>query len=118
MSEKHPCCEGVDVHLTPTTEPAPADQMTDDEQRHTDTPSADNMRSPARSRAVSIARWAGVAISLLSVVFAIMTYLGIWNYLRGDVLLSEVAARFDRSYSEDASRPGRQGDKEWSPLIR
>jgi len=66
----------------------------------------------------TVVRWIGVGISALSVIFAILTYLGLWNFLRGDNLLSDVAARFDRSYSEDAGRPVRMGDKEWAPLIR
>jgi hypothetical protein len=77
-----------------------------------------NPVSPARDRAVSIARWSGVAISIVSVVFAVMTYFGVWNHLRGDDLVSEVAARFDKSYSDDASMPVRRNDKEWQPLLR
>ncbi|HEY6519990.1 MAG TPA: hypothetical protein VIZ19_11515 [Roseiarcus sp.] len=56
-------------------------------------------------------------LSVLSVCFSIFTYLGAWNYLRGDNALAVVAARFDKSYSEDASRPVRRGDKEWPQLI-
>jgi hypothetical protein len=71
-----------------------------------------------RSRAVSIAKWSGVVISILSVVFAITTYLGVWNYVRGDDLVGNVAARLDKSYGEDAGRPVRPTDKEWAPLLR
>ena len=74
--------------------------------------------NPARSRAVSFVKRSGVVISILSVSFAVMTLFGGWNYLRGDDLVSEVAARFDNSYSSDASIPVRPADKEWSPLIR
>lgn len=66
----------------------------------------------------SIVRWLGVGLSAVSVVFAILTYLGVWNYLRGDTLLVDLAARFDKSYTEDAGRPVRPTDKEWAPLIR
>jgi hypothetical protein len=83
-----------------------------------DQPPIANPVRPARDRAVTIARWSGVAISIVSVVFAVMTYFGVWNHLRGDDLVSEVAARFDKSYSEDASIPVRRSDKEWEPLLR
>jgi hypothetical protein len=73
--------------------------------------------SPARSCAVRIARWFGVALSFLSVAFAIMTYSGIWNYLRGDTLLTDLAVRLDLSYAQ-VSRQVRPGDPEWHPLIR
>ncbi len=66
----------------------------------------------------SVVRWIGVGVSALSVAFAILTYFGLWSFLRGDDLLADVAARFDRSYSEDAGRPVRMGDKEWAPLMR
>ena len=33
-------------------------------------------------------------------------------------MVSDVAARFDKSYSEDASKPVKRGDAEWQPLIR
>jgi hypothetical protein len=42
---------------------------------------AANSPGPARLRAVSIARWSGVLLSVVSVLFAIVTYLGVWNYL-------------------------------------
>jgi hypothetical protein len=66
----------------------------------------------------STARWLGVLVSVISVVFAILTYLGVWNEWRGDNLAAAAATRFDKSYSQDASRPVRNGDKEWSPLMR
>jgi hypothetical protein len=69
-------------------------------------------------RLKSIVRWIGVFVSALAVIFAILTYLGVWNSLRGDNLLAEVATRFDKSYTEDAGRPVRPGDQAWSPLIR
>jgi hypothetical protein len=47
-----------------------------------------------------------------------MTYFGVWNHLRGDDLVSKIAARFDKSYSEDASIPVRRDDQEWQPLLR
>jgi hypothetical protein len=66
----------------------------------------------------SIVRWAGVGLSALSVVFAILTYLGVWNSLRGDTLVADLASRFDQSYTQDAGRPVRPVDKEWPPLLR
>jgi hypothetical protein len=65
-----------------------------------------------------IARWLGVVFSAVSVLFAISVYLGVWSEWRGNNLVAAVAARFDKSYSEDASRPVRPSDKEWPPLIR
>ena len=53
-----------------------------------------------------IARWTGVVVSVGSVLFAFLTYLGVWNEWRGDNLLIDVATRFDSSYSQDAGRPG------------
>lgn len=66
----------------------------------------------------SIARWLGVIFSALSVGFAVLTYYGVWNSWRGDDVLADLADRFDKSYTEDAGRPVRPGDKEWRPLIR
>jgi hypothetical protein len=65
-----------------------------------------------------IARWAGVGVSVASVLFAILTYLGVWNEWRGDNILAEVATRFDSSYSQDAGRPVRPGDKAWPVVMR
>src|ERR1700677_995890 len=64
------------------------------------------------------ARWLGVIFSGISVVFAILTYFGFWNEWRGDNLAAAAANRFDKSYSQDASRAVRNGDKEWLPLMR
>src|ERR1700752_2340572 len=66
----------------------------------------------------SMVRWSGVFVSVLSISFAFLIYIGFWNDVRGDNLLAAVAARFDRSYSPDAGLPVRRGDKEWPPLIR
>jgi hypothetical protein len=65
-----------------------------------------------------IARWTGVVVSVGSVLFAFLTYLGVWNEWRGDNLLADVATRFDSSYSQDAGRPVRPGDKAWPVLMR
>ena len=62
-------------------------------------------------------RWAGVAVSVLSVAFAVLTYLGVWNELRGDNLVAALAARLDTSYAE-VPRQVREADKEWLPLMR
>lgn len=66
----------------------------------------------------SIVRWLGVVVSIISVIIAILTYHGIWNEWRGDDLAEAVADRFDKSYAEGASQPVRDGDKEWSPVLR
>ena len=68
-------------------------------------------------RAVNIVRWIGVALSIASVVFAVLTYFGAWNYLRGDTLLADLAGRLDLSYAE-VKRQVRPGDPEWEPLLR
>lgn len=99
-------------------DPSRTDHLAAHEKIPSDTPAVGEPHSLARSRVVSIARWSGVAVSIMSVAFAIMTYLGVWNYLRGDILVSDVAVRFDKSYSEGASMPVKRGDKEWKPLIR
>jgi hypothetical protein len=65
-----------------------------------------------------IVRWLGVGLSALSIVFAILTNLGVWNFVRGDNLLADLATRFDKSYTEDAGRPVSPTDKEWQPLMR
>ena len=65
-----------------------------------------------------IARWTGVVVSAASVLFAILTYLGVWNEWRGDNLLTDVARSFDSSYSPDAGRPVRPGDKAWPVVMR
>jgi hypothetical protein len=64
-----------------------------------------------------ILRWTGVLVSALSIVFAILTFYGVWSYLRGDTLLYYLAERLDTSYAE-VSRQVRPADKEWQPLIR
>ena len=69
-------------------------------------------------RVKQVARWTGVGVSVASVLFAILTYLGVWNEWRGDNLLAEVATRFDSSYSQEAGRPVRPGDKAWPVVIR
>ncbi len=66
----------------------------------------------------SFARWLGVLFSAASVLFAISVYCGFWDWWRGDNLVAEVAARFDKSYAANASWPVKPGDKEWVPLIR
>ena len=65
-----------------------------------------------------LARWMGVFVSALSVLFAVLTYFGLWNELRGDNLVAAAASRVDKSYSQDASLPVRDGDKEWPTLMR
>jgi hypothetical protein len=62
-------------------------------------------------------RWLGVSVSALSVLFAFLTYLGLWNELRGDNLVAALASRLDTSYAQ-VSRQVREGDKEWPPLMR
>ena len=63
-------------------------------------------------------RWVGVAVSLVSVGFATLSYVGFWSYVRGDDLLEALASRLDTSYAQNVSRQVRPGDPEWRPLIR
>jgi hypothetical protein len=65
----------------------------------------------------SIARWVGVGLAALSVAFATLSYVGFWNYLRGDDLLSALGSRLDTSYAP-VSRQVRATDPEWVPLLR
>jgi hypothetical protein len=82
-----------------------------------DQPPITNPVSRVRSRAVGIARWSGVAVSIVSVVFALLTYFGFWNYFRSDTLLEALAARLDLSYAE-VNRVVRPEEPEWRPLLR
>jgi hypothetical protein len=65
-----------------------------------------------------LARWIGVLFSALSVLFACLTYAGVWNEWRGDNLVAAIASRFDTSYAKDVSRQVREGDKDWLPVMR
>jgi len=51
-------------------------------------------------------------------VFSLLTSWGFWNEWRGDNSLLEVAARFDKSFTTDASSPVRPSDPAWLPLMR
>src|SRR5262249_38064390 len=66
----------------------------------------------------SAARWIGVALSLVAVAFAALSYVGFWRHVRGDDLLDALANRLDTSYAADVSRQVRPGDPEWRPLMR
>lgn len=70
------------------------------------------------SKARNAVRWLGVLLSLTSVLFATLSYIGFWSYIRGDDLLDELANRLDTSYAVNISRQVRPNDPEWSPLIR
>jgi hypothetical protein len=48
-----------------------------------------------------------------------MTWLGVWNDLRGDSLASDAARRFLRlNWSSDQLSTLKSGDKEWQSVIR
>jgi hypothetical protein len=70
------------------------------------------------SDARNIARWGAVLLSLVSIVFAALSYFGFFNYVRGDDLLDALASRLDTSYATDVSRQVRPPDPEWHPLMR
>jgi hypothetical protein len=66
----------------------------------------------------SAARCIGVALSVASILFAVLGYFGFWRHLRGDDLLDALANRLDTSYAENVSRQVRPGEPEWNPLLR
>lgn len=68
--------------------------------------------------AKQIARWTSVALAGLSVAFAIVSFTTRWDWLRHDDMVEKVAARFDLSYTKDASLPVQLDDPEWVPLLR
>ena len=71
-----------------------------------------------RQRIKTVARWTGVALSILSVVFAFVSYSTRWDWWLHDDMVEKVADRFDLSYSNDATLPLQRGDPEWAPLLR
>ena len=64
-----------------------------------------------------VIRWLGVALSLAAVLFAVLTYAGFWNRVRGIDSLTALASRLDTSYA-DVARQIRPADSEWKPLLR
>lgn len=68
-----------------------------------------------RQRIKTVARWTGVALSILSVVFAFVSYSTRWDWWLHDDMVEKVADRFDLSYSNDAALPLQRGDPEWAP---
>lgn len=71
-----------------------------------------------QQRIKTIARWAAVALSFLSVAFAGVSYSTRWDWWLHDDMVEKVAERFDLSYSNDASLPVQRGDPEWGPLLK
>ena len=71
-----------------------------------------------QQRIKTTARWAGVALAILSVAFAIGSYTTHWDWWLRDDMVEKVAARFDLSYSNDAALPVQRGDPEWVTLLR
>jgi hypothetical protein len=71
-----------------------------------------------RQRIKTVARWTGVALSILSVAFAVISYTTHWDWWLRDDLVEKVAGRFDLSYANGASSPVQREDPEWAPLLR
>jgi hypothetical protein len=71
-----------------------------------------------QQRIKTTARWAGVALSILSVAFAFVSYTTHWDWLLRDDMAEKVAERFDLSYSNDVAHTVQRGDPEWAPLLR
>ena len=68
-----------------------------------------------RQRIKSAARWTGVALSVLSVAFAFVSFSTHWDWWLHDDVVEKVAERFDLSYSKDAALPVQRDDREWAP---
>ena len=66
-----------------------------------------------QQRIKTIARWTGVALAILSVAFAVVSYSTHWDWWLRDDMVENVAERFDLSYSNDAAKPVRPDDPEW-----
>jgi hypothetical protein len=71
-----------------------------------------------QQRIKTIARWAAVVLSFLSVAFAVVSYSTRWDWWLHDDMVEKVAERFDLSYSRDAGLPVQRGDPEWIPLLK
>ena len=71
-----------------------------------------------QQRIKTIARWAAVVLSFLSVAFAVVSYDTRWDWWLHDDMVERVAERFDLSYSKDAGLPVQRGDPEWAPLLK
>jgi hypothetical protein len=71
-----------------------------------------------RQRIKTVARWTGVALSILSVAFAVVSYTTHWDWWLRDDMVEKVTDRFDLSYAKDAGLPVQRGDPEWAPLLR
>jgi hypothetical protein len=63
-----------------------------------------------RQRIKTVARWTGVALSILSVAFAFVSDSTRWDWW----LVEKMADRFDLSYSNSAVLPVQRGDPEWA----
>jgi len=81
-------------------------------------PAIKNLLQRFPSDLKSTVRWLGVAVTAATFVFSLLTSWGFWNEWRGDNSLLEVAARFDKSFTTDASSPVRPSDPAWLPLMR
>jgi hypothetical protein len=71
-----------------------------------------------QQRIKTIARWAAVVLSFLSVAFAVVSYSTRWDWWLHDDMVEKVAERFDLSYSQDAGLPVQRGDPEWIPVLK
>jgi hypothetical protein len=71
-----------------------------------------------QQRIKTIARWAAVVLSFLSVAFAVVSYSTRWDWWLHDDMVETVAERVDLSYSKDAGLPVQRGDREWIPLLK
>jgi hypothetical protein len=71
-----------------------------------------------RQRTKTVARWTGVALSILSVAFAVVSYTTHWDWWLRDDMVEKVTYRFDLSYAENAGLPVQRGDPEWAPVLK
>jgi hypothetical protein len=63
-------------------------------------------------------RFASLILPVLYLVFLLADRAGWWSRLRGLDRVENVADRFEKSYTPDASTPVNIGDPEWVPLIK
>ena len=70
-------------------------------------------------------RWVKFVLNVLLLILA-FSYLGfivadrfgVWDHLFGIDLVEQAATNFESSYTPEASKPVRVGDKEWEPLLK
>jgi hypothetical protein len=70
------------------------------------------------SKTKTALRIIALALPMFYFIFLVADRNGLWSHLSGLDKVESVAARFERSYSADASHPVSLGDPEWKPLVK